>query len=90
MRRYPAIVQRDADSALCASFPDLPGCFAAADNWGDLPYAASQALSLWFEDMPEVEPSSFDILRSRPDIAAELANGAVLLMFPLLSDRSKP
>lgn len=89
MRRYPALVHFNQDSALGATFPDLPGCYAAADSFGNLPYAASQALNLWFEDMPEVVPSSLDELRLQPEIASELANGAVLLMFSMVSGQSK-
>jgi len=41
---YPMYVHHDEDSAWSASFPDLPGCFAAADALQDLPRAAQEAV----------------------------------------------
>ncbi len=89
MKRYPALVYRDDGGALSATFPDLPGCFAAADSWGSLPYEASQALNLWFDDMPDVHPSSMDALRNRSSVATEISKGAVLLMLPMISKPNK-
>lgn len=89
MKRYPALVYRDDVGGLSATFPDLPGCLAEADTWGSLPYAASQALNLWFEDMPEVYPSSLDALRNQPSVAREISKGAVLLMLPMISKPNK-
>ncbi|MFE3839398.1 type II toxin-antitoxin system HicB family antitoxin [Pseudogemmobacter sonorensis] len=84
MRYYIAIVHQDGDSAFGLTFPDLPGCFAAADDWNSIPAAAADALDLWFEDQPDVEPSSLDALRKRPDVAKAVAAGAVLLPVPYI------
>ncbi len=84
MRYYTAIVHQDGDSAFGLTFPDLPGCFAAAETWDAVPAAATEALDLWFEDQPDVEPSSLGALRSRADIAETIANGGVLLPVPYI------
>lgn len=84
MRYYTAIVHKDENSAYGLTFPDLPGAFAAADDWDGIPAAAAEALDLWFDDMPEVEPASLDAIRKRDDVAAELAAGAVLMPVPFI------
>ena len=82
MRYYIAIVHQDGDSAFGLTFPDLPGCFAAADSWDAIPAAATEALDLWFDDQPDVEPSSLDVLRLGQKDA--LTTGAVLLPVPYI------
>lgn len=85
MYYYIALVHQDGDSAYGLSFPDLPGCFAAADKWDAISSAATEALDLWFEDQPDVEPASLDAIRKRPDVAEAMADGAVLLPVPYIS-----
>lgn len=84
MRYFTAVVHQDGDSAYGLTFPDLPGCFAAADSWDGIPTAATEALDLWFEDMPDVEPAPLADIRKRPDVAPELAAGAVLMPVPYI------
>ncbi|WP_313352922.1 type II toxin-antitoxin system HicB family antitoxin [Paracoccus sp. (in: a-proteobacteria)] len=84
MRYYTAIVHKDEGSAYGLTFPDLPGAFAAADDWDGIPAAAAEALDLWFEDMPDVVPSTLDAVRKRADVAEELAAGAVLMPVPYI------
>ena len=43
-RRYLGIVEKDADSAYGMWFPDMPGCFPAADELDDLPRIAAEML----------------------------------------------
>lgn len=52
-RWYYAIVHKDGDSAFGVTFPDLPGCFSAADREADIVPNAMEALALWFADRPE-------------------------------------
>ncbi|ARO14448.1 CopG family transcriptional regulator [Ketogulonicigenium robustum] len=85
MRYYTAIIHKDEGSAYGLTFPDLPGAFAAADTWDDIPKAATEALDLWFEDQPDVAPAPLDAVRARPDVAAELAAGAVLMPVPYIA-----
>ncbi len=80
MRPFIAVVNKDRDSAYGLSFPDLPGCHAAADEADALTEAAREALDLWFEDAPPVEPSPIEAVRSAA--AADLRDGAFLLAVP--------
>lgn len=84
MHYFTAIVHKDGDSAYGLTFPDLPGCFAAADTWDGIPAAANEALDLWFEDMPDVKPASLEAIRQRPDVAEALAAGAVPMPIPYI------
>lgn len=45
---YPIHVHKEEHSAYGASFPDFPGCFAAADELQDLPKAAQEAFEAHF------------------------------------------
>ncbi len=86
MRYFIGIVHNDEDSAYGIHFPDVPGCFSAADDLDDLPAAASEALSLWVEDTPEaVSPRSMAELRADPDVQAALKEGAFLMSVPLIA-----
>ncbi|KHQ49689.1 type II toxin-antitoxin system HicB family antitoxin [Mameliella alba] len=84
MRYYIALVHHDEDSAYGLTFPDLPGAFAAGDTWDDIPQTAAEALDFWFEDQPDVEESSLEEIRQRPDVAEEMAAGAVLMPVPYI------
>ena len=88
MRYYHAVVHKDEDSAFGVQFPDLPGCFSAADEIEDVIPNAVEALSLWFEDADEVAPRSVETIRA--DAATDLANGAFLVMVPWIGRNSKP
>lgn len=90
MKLYTAIVHKDTTSAYGLVFPDLPGCHAAADDWDDIPAAAAEALDLWFEDQPDVEPSSIEAIRAREDVAASLAEGGSLMTIPYISADGAP
>ena len=84
MRYFTAIVHQDRESAYGLTFPDLPGCFAAADDWNSISTAATEALDLWFEDMPNVEPSTLDALRQSEAVQQELSGGGILLPIPYI------
>lgn len=82
MKYYHAIVHKDADSAFGLTFPDAPGCFSAADSMEEVLPNAIQALELWFEDQPEVDPLTMEAVR---EVAREaLAEGAFLIAVPLI------
>jgi predicted RNase H-like HicB family nuclease len=82
MNYFAAIVEQDDGSAFGLAFPDLPGCFSAADTWEDLPRMATEALDLWFEDQPMVTARSLADLRAMPEVAEAMARGASLIMIP--------
>jgi predicted RNase H-like HicB family nuclease len=84
MRYYIGVVHQDEDSAYGVHFPDVPGCFSAADELNDLLSNASEALSLHLEDeiLPETRP--LDAVRTDVDVAKDLAEGAFLLAVPFI------
>jgi predicted RNase H-like HicB family nuclease len=79
MTHYIALVHKDSDSAFGVQFPDVPGCFSAADSVDDLVGNAMEALSLWAEDEAMPKPRAIEQIVADPDIAAELAAGAFLV-----------
>ncbi len=51
------------------TFPDFPGCFAAADEWADLPAAIQEAVQAHFhgEGAPAVPaPTALEVLAADP------------------------
>ena len=79
---YFAVVHKDEDSAFGISFPEIPGCFSAADREEDIIPNAIEALSLFFEDEEAILPRSIGEVRK---LAAEdLAGGAYLVQIPYL------
>lgn len=80
MKYYIGIVHKIEDSALGVTFPDLPGCFSAADRAEDVVPNASEAIALWFDGRDDVKPSSLD--RIREGALDDLAEGAYLVAVP--------
>ena len=44
-KNYLGVVEKDPDSAYGMWFPDMPGCFPAADEFDDLPRIAAEIRS---------------------------------------------
>lgn len=88
MKNYFALVDKDPDSAFGIRFPDIPGCFSAADAAEDIVPNAVEALQLWAEDMPVPEPSNHEAIVALPDIRNALARGAYLVSVPLIENDS--
>ena len=88
MTRYIAVVHKDPDSAFGVTFPDLPGCFSAADGEGDLIDNAREAVALWAEDDALPPPSGIEAIRARPTVAEALREGAFLLAVPVARERA--
>lgn len=82
MKQFIALVHKDDDSAYGVSFPDLPGCFSAADDFSDLVRNAAEALALWFEDEDLFEPRGIEAIRA--EVASDLAEGAFLIAVPYI------
>jgi len=62
---YPVYVHiGDKKHAHGVTFPDFPGCFAAADEWEDLPNAVQEAVEAHFsgDDSPIPEPTPLERL----------------------------
>jgi predicted RNase H-like HicB family nuclease len=90
MTHYIAIVHKDEDSAFGVSFPDLPGCFSAADTADEILPNAMEALELWSGDVAAMPvPSPLDTFRDNPQIAADLAAGAFLIAVPFIQNAGK-
>lgn len=87
MKTYLALVHKDPDSAYGVTFPDLPGCFAAADTEDDILRNAVEALELWFEDAAPVTPRGPEAIAA--EVAADLAQGAFLIAVPLVQPSSR-
>ena len=84
MRYYLGIVHQEANTAFGIHFPDVPGCFSAADELKDLLANAAEALALHLEDEELPASRSMDALRSDADVAQDLAEGAFLLAVPFI------
>lgn len=87
MKYFYAVVHKDEDSAFGVHFPDLPGCFSAADDLNDVVPNAVEAMDLWLEDKPEPDASSVE--RIREMAADDLAEGAFLLLVPRFTSNGK-
>ena len=88
MKTFYAVVHKDEDSAYGVHFPDVPGCFSAADDLDDVMAKATEALRLYFEDAPVVEPSRLAkiMARAQDDIRA----GAFVMAVPLIQLALRP
>ena len=81
MKYFYAVVHKDADSAFGVHFPDLPGCFSAADEVEQLMPNACEAVELWFEDAVD-DPAPSNLESVRAQVADDLAEGAFLIAVP--------
>ncbi len=85
MKTYIALVHQELNSALGISFPDLPGCFSAADTEDEIFAQAQLAIALYASDDAELAaPRSMSQLRRAPEIRQELADGAILIAVPVV------
>jgi len=66
---YPIYVHKEDNSAYGAIFPDIPGCFAAADDIQALPRAAQEAVEAHFgaDEDPIPSASAPDAWADHPD-----------------------
>jgi predicted RNase H-like HicB family nuclease len=66
---YPVYVHIGDDKhAHGVTFPDFEGCFAAADEWADLPNAIQEAVQAHFFEEPETvpPPTALEVLAADP------------------------
>ncbi len=77
---FYALVRKDTESAYGVEFPDLAGCFSAADDMERILPNACEALELWFEDAAEVTPMRLEQIQIL--VANDLAEGAFLVAVP--------
>lgn len=81
---YVAVIDKDEGSAYGVRFPDVPGCFSAADTLDEIVPNAIEALALFFEDRETIPARGLEAVRE--EVAEDLAAGAVLMMIPYISD----
>ena len=84
---YVAVIDKDPDSAFGIQFPEVSGCFSAADTFEEIVPKAIEALSLFFEDSEPVPPRGLEAVREQ--VAENIAQGAVLMMIPYIQDRKR-
>lgn len=87
MKQFIAVVHKDEGSAYGIHFPDVPGCFSAADTLDQVLPNAVEALTLYFEDAEPVEPREVEAIRQ--DAAEDIAQGAFLMVVPLILSERK-
>ena len=84
---FVALVRKDAESAYGIEFPDVPGCFSAADSADEIISNASEALELWFEGKSLIKPSDpSDII---VQVHEALEGGAFLIGVPFVRNTGK-
>ena len=84
---YVAVIDKDPGSAYGVEFPEVPGCYSAADSFDDILPNAIEALSLFFEDSEPVPARGIEAVREQ--VAGRIAKGAVLMMIPFIRDRKR-
>ena len=84
MAGYLALVEQDEDSAFGVTFPDVPGCFSAADDADRVLSEAIQALELHLEGEEAPKARSLAELKQDPEVKEALKSGAYLLAVPYI------
>ena len=84
MHQYFAVIFQDLDMDFSATFPDLPGCVAAAATLEEARTLAGEALASRLADMqrdgdPIPEPSSLETIVDRED---SRCGAAILVLSP--------
>ena len=82
MRQYIGVVHKDENSAWGVHFPDVPGCFSAADELDELLPSATEALALHLEGETLPDPRPLSAVECDPEVVRDLAEGATLLAVP--------
>lgn len=82
MTVFIAVVHKEKDSAYGVHFPDVPGCFSAADSKEDIVRNAIEALTLHLEG--EKLPKARDAFELQEEVEDDLKEGAFLLGIPFI------
>jgi len=88
MKTYFAVVDKEPDSASGMWFPDVTGCFSAADDEADIMKNAIEALLLHLEDQAQPAARQVHEVARHPEVAEALARGAYLLAVLLVTARA--
>ena len=92
--RYPVLVDGET-GAYGIVVPDLPGCHAMGRTVDQALVNAADAMRDWAEVTEELgrpisPPRTIEELQRDPDVAAALAEGAVLASVPLIRESGRP
>lgn len=87
--RYLGVVESDKGSAFGMWFPDMPGCFPAADELSDLPQVAAEILR---QHVEALESNGRSVPPPRPlsevvgdcDVRDAVAQRSRMMLVPLL------
>jgi len=90
MQTYIAVVHKEPDSAWGISFPDIPGCFSAADSEDDILANAIEALTMHLEGLDAPVARDLPEIAVDPNVRADLQDGAFLLAVPHVTMEKKP
>ena len=85
---YFAIVHHEPGTAYGVSFPDVPDCFAAADEQEDILKNAIDALEDYFADGHPL-PQARSLEEIKAELAEDLAEGAFLIAVPYIPRPTK-
>ncbi|HZY68722.1 MAG TPA: type II toxin-antitoxin system HicB family antitoxin [Devosia sp.] len=89
MARFIAIIDRNEDGTLFASFPDAPGCTAGGGTEEEVITAATEALAEWASDviaggLELPQPRSFADLMQTDEFAQLTSGGSIVATVPML------
>ena len=87
-KTYFAVVDKDHCGAYGLWFPDVPGCFSAADREEDIVKNAMEALLL---HLGEEHPAARQVyeVACDPVVAQKLASGSYLISVPLVTAKHR-
>lgn len=89
MQTYIAVVNKDPDSAFGLWFPDVHGCFSAADDEGDIVRNALEALTLHLDGIATPPARGINEIAKMPEVADALRDGAYLLAIPFVTTQRR-
>jgi predicted RNase H-like HicB family nuclease len=92
MTHYVALIHKERGSSYGVSFPDFPGCIAAADSYEAAVEQAAEALAFHAEGLQQdgadiPAPRSFEQIRKAGDDGVDFKN-AIVAMVPLMAPQS--
>lgn len=93
-RYYLGIVEHEPASAYGIWFPDMPGCFPAADKFEGLPRVAAELLRQHVEALesngqPVPAPRPIDDAMIDKEVRKAIRGGATTMLVPLLADAGR-
>jgi predicted RNase H-like HicB family nuclease len=89
MKTYFAVVSKECDSAYGLWFPDVEGCFAAAEREEDILSNAIEALLLHLEDGDHPLARQVHEVASDPLVAEDPASCSHLIAVPLVTAKNR-